>query len=111
MHYLRLFRPLKSFDFIFHIAVTLQEYVKERPEGFIDLFVLDGTWKEAKSLYFNCKFLHNITKVGSMGKSTKSTIFQRRTQSISRSLTYHAADTFYIHKDPCTVHFLRIRIT
>lgn len=45
-------------------AVTVEEYAKETNSEAIDLFVLDGTWREAKSIYYNCKFLHSMRKVG-----------------------------------------------
>ncbi|XP_057309114.1 tRNA-uridine aminocarboxypropyltransferase 2-like [Hydractinia symbiolongicarpus] len=44
-------------------AVTVEEYARETNSEAIDLFVLDGTWREAKSIYYNCKFLHSMRKV------------------------------------------------
>ena len=44
------------------VAIAIEDYIKTTREN-IDLFVLDGTWREAKSIYYHCKFLHHIKKV------------------------------------------------
>jgi len=45
-------------------AVTLEEYVSSIPaSSAVHLIVLDGTWREAKGIYYNCKFLHHLKKV------------------------------------------------
>jgi len=73
-------------------AVSIEEYLNERsqrqqlPEQDVNMIVLDGTWREAKSIYFNNKFLHDIRKVklcGSFGKSE----FVIKTQPNNASLS------------------------
>ena len=49
------------------IAIPIEEYIKTAREN-VDLFVLDGTWREAKSIYYHCKFLHDVKKVSTMNK-------------------------------------------
>ena len=44
-------------------AILIEDYKVENGLGDINLIVVDGTWKEAKGIYFNFPKLHNLKKV------------------------------------------------
>ena len=69
-------------------AVSIEDYLAEAPRTNINMVVLDGTWREAKSIYFNNKFLHKLRKVklcGSFGKSAFVIRTQPNNNSVSTS--------------------------
>ena len=72
------------------LAVTVEEFSKELDGQPINLIVLDGTWREARSINHNCKFLHNLRKVNVSLSITLFTFFY--TLSVSqvdrRKLTF-----------------------
>lgn len=44
-------------------AIIVEEFVSRLDGEPLNLIVLDGTWKEAKSIKHNCKFLQDVPKV------------------------------------------------
>lgn len=49
-------------------AVSIEDYLKESKSSSVNMVVLDGTWREAKSIYHNNKFLHTLKKVKLCGE-------------------------------------------
>ncbi|XP_047140055.1 tRNA-uridine aminocarboxypropyltransferase 2 isoform X1 [Hydra vulgaris] len=49
-------------------AISIEEYLVDNELADINLFVVDGTWKEAKGIYFNFPKLHHLKKVMLSGK-------------------------------------------
>jgi len=66
-------------------AISIEDYLKETKTHNVNMVVLDGTWREAKSIYFNNKLLHGLKKVKLCG-SWKSQ-FVIRTQPNNDSLS------------------------
>jgi len=66
-------------------AISIEDYLKETEVKDVNMVVLDGTWREAKSIYFNNTLFHGLKKVKLCG-SWKSE-FVIKTQPNNSSLS------------------------